>query len=135
VGWLHNHYGNDRKPDVKKHICIGIATSRFTYDIKVDVLLTKYYSDNQIKNTERGMACSTQGARRDVYTILAENLRKENYLEDPGVDGRLMLKWILEKCDWGSGLDQSGSGQGHVAISCECGNELSGSIKCEEFLE
>jgi len=26
------------------------------------------------------------------------------------------------------------SGQGQVAGTCECGNELSGSIKCGEFL-
>ena len=32
------------------------------------------------------------------------------------------------------GLDLSGSGQGQVASTCECGNELPGSIKCGEFL-
>ena len=36
---------------------------------------------------------------------------------------------------WGYGLDLSGSGQGQVASTCECGNELSGSIKCGEFLD
>jgi hypothetical protein len=36
---------------------------------------------------------------------------------------------------WGHGLDLSSSGQGKVAGSCECGNEPSGSIKCEDFLE
>jgi hypothetical protein len=30
--------------------------------------------------------------------------------ERPGVDGRRILKWILEKWDGGRGLDQSGSG-------------------------
>jgi hypothetical protein len=35
----------------------------------------------------------------------------------------------------GHGLDRSGSGQGQVAGSYECGNEPSGSIKCGEFLE
>jgi len=34
----------------------------------------------------------------------------------------------------GHGLNRAGSGQGHVAGFCECGNELSVSIKCEEFL-
>jgi len=36
---------------------------------------------------------------------------------------------------WGCGLDRAGSGYGHVAGTCECGNELSGSIKCGEFLD
>ena len=29
----------------------------------------------------------------------------------------------------------AGSGQGQLADACECGNELSGSIKCGEFLD
>ena len=33
------------------------------------------------------------------------------------------------------GLDSSGSEQEYVAVSCECGNELSGSIKYGEFLD
>ena len=63
------------------------------------------------------------------------NLGGGNHLEDPGLDGRIILKWILEKWDMGHGLGQSGSGQGHVAGSCECGNELSSFIKRGEFLD
>jgi hypothetical protein len=36
---------------------------------------------------------------------------------------------------WGCGLDSLGLGYGQVAGSCEHGNEPSGSIKCEEFLD
>ena len=36
---------------------------------------------------------------------------------------------------WGYGLDLAGSGWGNVAVSCECGNEPSGSIKFGEFLD
>ena len=37
---------------------------------------------------------------------------------------------------WRYGLDRYGSGEGQVAAgTCECGNELSGSIKCGEFLD
>jgi hypothetical protein len=50
-------------------------------------------------------------------------------LEDLGLDGRIILTWILQKCDGGHGLDLSGSGQGQVAGACECGNESLGSIK------
>ena len=35
----------------------------------------------------------------------------------------------------GHGMDRSGLGEGQVASSFECGNELSGSIKCRKFLE
>jgi hypothetical protein len=36
---------------------------------------------------------------------------------------------------WGCVLDWAGSGYRRVAGNCECGNELSGSIKCGEFLD
>jgi hypothetical protein len=56
-------------------------------------------------------------------------------LEDPDVDGRIILKWFFERLGGGHRLDQSGSGQGQVVGSCECGDEPSGSIKCGEFGE
>jgi hypothetical protein len=56
-------------------------------------------------------------------------------LENTCLTGRTILKWILEKCNGGHELDQCGSGEGHVAGSCESGNELPGSIKCGKFLD
>ena len=34
-----------------------------------------------------------------------ENLKETVYLEDPGVDGRIILEWILEKWDRGQGTN------------------------------
>ena len=53
-----------------------------------------------------------------------------------GVDGRVILKWILKKWDreaW-TGLLR-GSGWGQVAGTCKSGNEPSGSIKWGSFLD
>ena len=36
---------------------------------------------------------------------------------------------------WGRRVDRAGSGQGQVVGSFECCNELSGCIKCVEFLD
>jgi len=36
-------------------------------------------------------------------------LRETGSLEDPGVDGRITLRWIFRKWDEGHGLDRSRS--------------------------
>jgi len=38
------------------------------------------------------------------------NLRERNHKEDPGVDGRIILRWIFRRWDVGYGLDRAGSG-------------------------
>jgi hypothetical protein len=37
-----------------------------------------------------------------VYRLLVENLRERGHLRDPGVDGRIILRWIFRK--WNVGL-------------------------------
>ena len=72
-----------------------------------------------------GRACNTYG--REVYTGLWwGNLRAGVHLEDPDVDGRIILKWILLTSNGERGQDRSGSGLGQAAGSCECGDEASG---------
>jgi hypothetical protein len=57
------------------------------------------------------------------------------HLEDPRVDERIILNWILRWWDTGLEQDWSGSEQGQVEGSCGCDNEPSGSVKCGEFVE
>jgi hypothetical protein len=41
------------------------------------------------------------GERRGVYRVLVRNLRKRNHLGEPGLDGRIILKWIFRKWEVG----------------------------------
>jgi hypothetical protein len=41
------------------------------------------------------------GDRRGAYRVLVGKPDGKNHLEDPGIDGRILLKWILKS--WGCG--------------------------------
>jgi hypothetical protein len=68
------------------------------------------------------------GERRGIYRVLVGNLRERDHVGDPGVDGRIILRWIIRKWDvevWtGSSWLRIGTGSG----TCECGNEPSGNF-------
>jgi hypothetical protein len=62
---------------------------------------------------EVGRACSTYGGRGKVHTgFWWGDVREGDHLEDPGLDGRMILKWMFRKWDGGGGhgLDLYGSG-------------------------
>jgi len=49
-----------------------------------------------------GGACSAYGGRGEVYTgFWWGNLRERDYLGDPDIDGRIILRWIFRKWDVG----------------------------------
>jgi len=62
---------------------------------------------DKIEKNEMGGVCRAYGGRGAVYTgVRCGNLRERAHLGDPGVDGRIILRWIFRKWD----IDQVGSG-------------------------
>ena len=74
------------------------------------MFLSKYHSGEQVKKQEMGRTCGTYGEKRGAYRALVEKPEGRDHLEDPGVDRRIILKWIFERLDGGHRLDRSGSG-------------------------
>jgi hypothetical protein len=74
--------------------------------------------------------------RGEVHTGLRwVKLKERVHMEYLGVDGRIVLKWMSKRWDGTAWTGLICLGYGQVAGTCECGNELSGSIKCGEFLD
>jgi len=58
------------------------------------------------------------GDRRGVYRVLVGKHEGKDRLGDPGLDGRIKLRWIIRNCDvgvWtGSSWLMIGTGGGHL---------------------
>jgi hypothetical protein len=52
---------------------------------------------DKIEKNEMGGACSTYGEGRGVCGFWWGNLRERDHWGDPGVDGRIILRWIFRK--------------------------------------
>jgi len=48
---------------------------------------------------ERHVAC--MGGSRGIYRVWWGILRERDHLGDPGIDGRIILRWIFRKWDVG----------------------------------
>jgi hypothetical protein len=49
-------------------------------------------------------ACSTNGERRGACKVLVGKPEGKKHLEEPGVNGRIILRWISKKWE-GGGMD------------------------------
>jgi hypothetical protein len=50
------------------------------------------------------------GKRRGACGVWWGNLWEGDHLEDPGLDEKIILRWIFRKWDVGNRLDRAGSG-------------------------
>ena len=64
-----------------------------------------------------GWACNTHGERGGTYGVLVSKPERRGHLEDPVVDGRIILKRIFEKWDGGMGwIDLAEDGERWRAV-------------------
>jgi len=67
-------------------------------------------------------------------TLVWGNRRERDHTGDLGVDGRIILGRISRRWDVGIWI-RLGWPRIEIGGGCLCGNELSGSVKCGEFLD
>jgi hypothetical protein len=66
----------------------------------------------------------------DVFTgLLWDNVTKRDHMDDPGVDGRIILRWIFRRWDVCAWTGSIWLGYGQAAGICNRGNKLSCFIK------
>jgi len=70
---------------------------------------------------EMGGACSMYGGRGEVYTgFWWGSLRERDHLDEPGIDGWIILRWIFRKWDVGALTGviwlRTGTGGGHLQM-------------------
>jgi hypothetical protein len=70
----------------------------------------------QIEKNEMGGACSIYWGEQRCVLVFGGEI---DYLENPGVDGRIILRWIFRK--WNGGMDGFDLTQGQVVGSCKRG--------------
>jgi hypothetical protein len=58
-----------------------------------------------MEKNEMGGACSAYGGEQGVYKVLLGKHKGKNQLGDPGIDGKIILRWIFSKWDGNHGLD------------------------------
>jgi hypothetical protein len=69
-------------------------------EVILSVSLTQYCSGDKIEKNEGDGACSMYWRRVEEYAeFWRGTLRVRGHLEDPGIDGRIILGWILRKWD------------------------------------
>jgi len=75
------------------------------------------------------------GDRRGAYRVLMGHLREIDHLEDLGVGGDIILRWIFKKWDLGACTGSIWLRIGRGGGRYKCGNETLGFTPYGKFLD
>jgi hypothetical protein len=75
-------------------------TNAYQYQLTPNTNAYQYHVNLQSRRMRRAGHVSGIGERRGVYRVLG----------DPSIDGRIILRCIFRKWEWGDGLDRAGAG-------------------------
>jgi hypothetical protein len=82
------------------------------------VLITQYCFGDQIENNEMVGAFSTYAGQQKYIQRFGGNLKERDHLEDPGLCGRIIFRWIFRKWDVRTGMGsiclRIRTGSGHL---------------------
>jgi hypothetical protein len=87
-------------PNMVKIQRLTLRTKTLLSGASSSVHLTHYCAGDKIEN-EMGGACSADGGGEVCTGFWWGNLRERVHWRDPGVDGRIILRWIFRKWDVG----------------------------------
>jgi hypothetical protein len=94
---LLNVHGDNDVKQTEIHAVEPLVPEPSAFEVHMAIEKLKRYKSSGIDQIPAERIRGVE--RRGAYKVLWGNLREGDHLEDPGVDGRIILKWTCERLD------------------------------------
>jgi hypothetical protein len=82
-----------------RNVCVGLVHNKELYALYSSPNIIRVIKSRRLRWAGH---VARMGERRCAYRALVWKLREVDHLKNPGVDGRIILKWIFERLDGGA---------------------------------